>query len=72
MRPIAQSTRKHRDMNTLLGYLGSWSATNAHRQTQGHDPKEIIFSELQSAWGQEDAQRKINWSLTVRVARKNN
>lgn len=58
------------DMQALLGYLGSWSASHAYQKANGHDPREQIFADLQSVWGDVSVKRRITWSLTLRVSVK--
>jgi len=57
-------------LDTLLGYLGSWSATAAYRAALGRDPRELIVAELAAAWGDAGTARTVSWPFTVRVARK--
>lgn len=58
------------DMNALLGYLGSWSASHAYQKENGKDPREQIFVDLQAVWGDANIKRRITWSLTLRVSVK--
>jgi len=51
----------------LLGYLGTWSATQRFMAAEQRDPLEEIEGELREAWGTD--MRRVVWPLTVRVGR---
>jgi hypothetical protein len=51
----------------LLGYLGTWSATQRFMAAEQRDPLEEIEGELRGAWGTD--MRRVVWPLTVRVGR---
>jgi ubiquinone/menaquinone biosynthesis C-methylase UbiE len=51
----------------LVGYLRTWSATQRFMAERTHDPLEVIKEELRSEWG--DSARRIVWPLTVRAGR---
>jgi ubiquinone/menaquinone biosynthesis C-methylase UbiE len=51
----------------LLGYLGTWSATQRFMVAEQRDPLEQIEEELRAAWGEN--VRRVVWPLTVRVGR---
>jgi hypothetical protein len=55
------------NMEQLLGYLGTWSAIKEYKQLRGQDPRELIYEELQSAWGEVEQPRRISWPLTLLV-----
>jgi len=54
----------------LLGYLGSWSATQRFIAANRRDPLEEIAPDLRSAWGDVDKSRRVVWPLTLRGAIK--
>ena len=60
-----QWTFKH-----LMGYLGTWSATQNYLQDRGSDPRELILEELKEAWGQEETQ-SVTWPVTIKTYRIN-
>jgi SAM-dependent methyltransferase len=62
---IAQWNLEH-----LLGYLRSWSATQRFMAAKGADPLEQITDELRGAWGNPQQARSIIWPLTLRVGVK--
>jgi hypothetical protein len=55
--------------DALMGYLTSWSATQAYIRERGHDPVAAIGDELRAAWGGGDVERAVRWDLYVRAGR---
>jgi SAM-dependent methyltransferase len=53
----------------LLGYFRSWSATAAFIRQHGYDPVAELEPELSARWGDPGQSRRIEWPLTLRVAR---
>jgi SAM-dependent methyltransferase len=49
----------------LLGYLGTWSATQRFVAAEKRDPLEEVEEELRRVWGEES--RPVVWPLTVKV-----
>lgn len=60
-----QWTIKH-----LIGYLGTWSATQKYIQTNGEDPRSLIIDELKLAWGN-DETKIVTWPVTIKTFRIN-
>lgn len=60
-----QWTFKH-----LIGYLGTWSATQKYLQIHGKDPRELIIDELNAAWG-DDETKQVTWPVTIKTFRLN-
>jgi SAM-dependent methyltransferase len=56
----------------LLGYLGTWSATQRFHDTVGQDPVGPLARELAPLWGDPDSRRRIRWPLSLRVGRSSN
>jgi hypothetical protein len=52
-------------LETYVGYLRSWSATQAYIKKNGQDPVELIGEELMGAWGDTAASRPVHWPLTI-------
>ena len=59
----------HWHINQVLGYLGSWSATQRYQKRTGADPLDLIRGELMTAWGDSNATRVVTWPLHLRVGR---
>lgn len=51
----------------LLGYLGTWSATQAAIRSEGVNPLDTIRAELREAWGDVEVTRQIRWPLFARI-----
>jgi ubiquinone/menaquinone biosynthesis C-methylase UbiE len=49
----------------LLGYLGTWSATQRFMAAEKRDPLAEVEPELREVWGEQP--RRVVWPLTVRV-----
>jgi SAM-dependent methyltransferase len=57
------------DLDHLLGYLDSWSASQRYRIRTGRDPLELIKGDLIAAWGDPREKRTVTWPLHVQVGR---
>jgi hypothetical protein len=55
------------NVDQLLGYLRTWSATQRFMAAEKRDPLDQVEGELRGAWGEES--RRVVWPLTVRVGR---
>ena len=51
----------------LVGYLGTWSATQTAIRLEGINPLDTIRAELREAWGNIEAKRRVKWPLFVRI-----
>jgi ubiquinone/menaquinone biosynthesis C-methylase UbiE len=60
------------NLEHLVGYLRSWSASQRFIAEKKRDPIDEIAAELWAAWGDPDQPRKIVWPLTLRVGVKEN
>jgi len=61
--------REHWDLDHLLGYLGSWSATVRHTARTGEDPLATIKTSLLEVWGPTRQKRSVQWPLAVKAGR---
>ena len=50
-----------------VGYLRSWSATQAYLKKNGQDPLEQVGEELLQAWGDLSVTRSVLWPMTIRA-----
>lgn len=55
------------NLDQLLGYLRTWSATQQFIATRGTDPLEEIKDDLRSLWGDAKQARKVIWPLALRM-----
>jgi SAM-dependent methyltransferase len=59
---------EHWSLPQLLGYVGTWSATQRFRETTGQDPVALLEQDLLPHWGSLPARRRrICWPLTLRL-----
>lgn len=54
------------DIDQILGYLGTWSATQRYKNDKGHDPVALIAEPLRALW-EERGRQKIIWPLAIRL-----
>ncbi|MGB5622586.1 MAG: class I SAM-dependent methyltransferase [Gammaproteobacteria bacterium] len=59
--------REHWNLDHLLGFLGSWSATVRHKARTGGDPLARIEAPLREAWGPAQGRHTIRWPLAVKA-----
>jgi SAM-dependent methyltransferase len=57
------------DLETLRGYLSSWSAAQKYREANGKDPMEEFGPILEAAWGDPSIKREVSWDLILRAGR---
>ena len=55
-------------LDTLCGYLRSWSSTKRYVAATGEDPVTDLRAELEPLWP--EGKRRIEWTLHVRAGRK--
>jgi SAM-dependent methyltransferase len=58
------------NLEHLLGYLRSWSATQRFIAANRRDPLEQIIDELRRAWGNPQEVRTVLWPLILRLGVK--
>jgi len=51
----------------LLGYLGTWSATQRFMAAEKRDPLKEVEGKLRRFWGSD--KRRVSWPLTIRAGR---
>ncbi len=51
----------------FLGYLSTWSATQAAIRSEGVNPLDTIRTELREAWGDVEEAKRVRWPLFIRV-----
>ena len=61
---------KRWDLSALIGYLGTWSATQRYQAVRGEDPLPRIRRDLAAAWGPPETVRTFGWDLELRIGRK--
>ena len=58
------------NLEHLVGYLRSWSATQRFIAANKRDPLEAIANDLRAAWGDTTQTRRVIWPLTLRIGIK--
>jgi len=58
------------NLDALLGYFSTWSATNRFIKANGFNPLERLNAELSKVWGDRETKRVVTWPLSMRVGRK--
>jgi SAM-dependent methyltransferase len=58
------------NLDHLIGYLGTWSATQRFIAARGGNPLEQITDELRTVWGDPQRIRKVIWPLILRIGVK--
>jgi SAM-dependent methyltransferase len=58
--------RAELDLDSLLAYLRSWSATQRHASATASDAVAAFEPALARAWGPRERTRTVRWPLTVR------
>lgn len=57
------------DLDSLIGYIGTWSAVQRYRGDKGQDPLLALRAEMAPCWGSPVESRTITWPLHLRVGR---
>lgn len=56
-------------LDDLLGYLGTWSATQAYVKATGIDPLSALGKRLAPSWPDPASRKILRWPLHMRVGR---
>jgi SAM-dependent methyltransferase len=54
------------DLEQVIGYLGSWSSVQRHRDRVGRDPLPPLLDRLREIWPGHE-RRRLRWPIHVRV-----
>jgi SAM-dependent methyltransferase len=54
-------------VDTMLGYLRTWSASQRYLKDRGTDPVALIEDHLRAAWGA--GSREVAWPLNIKIGR---
>lgn len=57
------------DLDELIGYLGTWSATKKYTEARGSNPLPELRADLAKLWGDPATRKAMQWPLFSRVAR---
>jgi SAM-dependent methyltransferase len=64
--------RRSLNLEQLIGYLGTWSATRRCAEFTGVNPLPELSRAVAAVWGSPEEPREVRWPLSVRVCRKPN
>jgi SAM-dependent methyltransferase len=59
------------NLDQLLGYLRTWSATQKFIEARGVDPVVDLGEQLRQFWRRAEDVRQVRWPVAVRVGRAN-
>lgn len=57
------------DLDSLIGYLGTWSAVQRYKRATGQDPLPALRAEIAPCWGSPVQAKEVTWPLHLRVGR---
>jgi SAM-dependent methyltransferase len=57
------------DLDALMGYIGTWSATQRYVKATGTDPLPVLRERLEALWNSPPTPRSVIWPLHLRVGR---
>ena len=55
------------NLHSLIGYLNTWSAVKAAKQTLNMNPVDTLAQVLSKDWGDPETERQISWPLSIRA-----
>jgi SAM-dependent methyltransferase len=55
------------DLQNVMGYLKTWSATRHFAAKHGYNPVDAIGTELESAWGVPARQAIVQWPIALKL-----
>jgi hypothetical protein len=55
------------NLEQLLGYFSTWSATNRFTKSTGRNPLPPLAAQLEKIWRDPETPRLIHWPLTMRL-----
>ncbi|MGQ5523293.1 class I SAM-dependent methyltransferase [Chitinimonas sp. PSY-7] len=58
------------NLAALVGYLGTWSATQRYKEDKGHDPLPEFVDRLAAVWGDAAQPKRVSWPLKLQACRK--
>lgn len=59
--------KKKINLMQLMGYLNTWSAVKQYQHVNQDNPINLIFSDLQFAWGDAERERIMQWPIRLLV-----
>lgn len=62
---------KPMDFTQLMGYLNTWSAVKEYQRINQDNPINLIYHELQTAWGDPSKHHTMQWPIHLLVGKVN-
>ena len=59
------------DLDSLIGYIGTWSAVQRYQRATGEDPLSALRAEIAPFWPSPVEAKAVTWPLHLRVGRAN-
>lgn len=59
------------DLDSLIGYIGTWSAVQRYKRATGEDPLPALRAEIAPCWPVPMEAKRVTWPLHLRVGRVN-
>lgn len=59
---------KMMDLDGVMGYLNTWSATQRFMEKNGHNPADEVREKLHRIW-HDGSQKKLLWNLPMKIGR---
>lgn len=69
IRPPAFQMEADWNLDSLVGFLASWSAVRKFVETEGEAEFESQVEELKGIWGEQSEEKNIRWPLHFRIGR---
>jgi SAM-dependent methyltransferase len=64
--------RERWTLDSLLGYIGTWSAVQRFRKAKGDAELDAFADRMHAAWGDRSTVREVRWPLMIRAGRVGN
>jgi SAM-dependent methyltransferase len=59
------------DLDSLIGYISTWSAVQRYKRATGEDPLPALRAEIAPCWPKPMEAKRVTWPLHLRVGRAN-
>jgi hypothetical protein len=57
------------DLDSLIGYIGTWSAVQRYKRATGEDPLAALRAEIAPIWPTPMEAKRVTWPVHLRVGR---
>lgn len=70
LEPPAFQLQRSWNLETFIGYIGTWSAVQRYAKARGENPLPALQARLASVWNSGGTPRSVTWRLHLRVGRR--